>query len=118
MKRLLLMTLLMVMTLTAWSYENELCYATTQEGVQVTYQIITQQNQNYTCRVGFNISAAIDVSYEGPITIPATVNLGSYGTFAVVEISSGSFSDCSGLTSITLPNSIKTIKQNAFYGCI
>ena len=117
MKRLLLMTLLMVMTLTAWSYENELCYATTQEGVQVTYQIITQQNQNYTCRVGFNISAAIDVSYEGPITIPATVNLGSYGTFAVVEISSGSFSDCSGLTSITLPNSIKTIKQNAFRGC-
>ena len=35
-----------------------------------------------------------------------------------VEIAPGAFSGCSGLTSVTIPNSVKSIGQSAFYNCI
>ena len=35
-----------------------------------------------------------------------------------VEIAPGAFSGCSGLTSVTIPKSVKSIGQSAFYNCI
>lgn len=63
-------------------------------------------------------------TYSGDITIPATVTHTVYSnyeiitlTFKVTSIEDYAFSDCSGLTSITLPSTLRTIGSNAFYGC-
>lgn len=39
-------------------------------------------------------------------------------TFGVIEIADGAFKDCTGLTSVTIPSSVKIIGNYAFYGCI
>ena len=77
--------------------------------------------------------------YFGDITIPETViykdvtyNVSSidYDAFSgctgltsitipnsVTSIGDRAFSGCSGLTSITIPNSVTSIREAAFYGC-
>ena len=53
--------------------------------------------------------------YTGDIDIPATVTYTK--TYNVIGIQSQAFKDCSGLTSVTIPNSVTTIEDRAFYGC-
>lgn len=54
--------------------------------------------------------------YEGKVTIPASVTYDSK-TYSVTAIGRRAFEKCSGLTSITIPNSVKTIKFFAFNSC-
>ena len=56
-------------------------------------------------------------SYSGSITIPSKVKIGSK-TYDVIKIEAHAFRASSGLTSVTIPNSVQTIGENAFYGCI
>ena len=53
--------------------------------------------------------------YTGSVTIPSSVTY-SGTTYSVTEIGYGAFSGCSGLTSITIPNSVTSIGNDAFYG--
>ena len=55
--------------------------------------------------------------YSGSVVIPASVTY-SGKTYSVTSIGKGAFSDCTGLTSVTIPNSVTTIGKNAFHGCI
>ena len=48
--------------------------------------------------------------------IPESVNYNGI-TYSVTTISMCTFSDCNGLTSITIPNSVTTIEYQAFFGC-
>ena len=48
----------------------------------------------------------------GRLTIPATA-----GGYNVTEISSQAFSNCTGLTSVSVPGSVTTIGMRAFAGC-
>lgn len=66
---------------------------------------------------GFNSSNGTIVNnYSGIITIPETVT--SNGTtYIVTSIGSQAFYGCTGLTSITFPNSITSIGFSAFSGC-
>ena len=54
--------------------------------------------------------------YTGVVNIPSSVKHNSV-TYPVIKISKGAFSGCSGLTSVTIPNSIITIEESAFRNC-
>ena len=55
--------------------------------------------------------------YIGEIVIPKTVTSGGK-TYSVISIGNIAFDGCSGLTSVTIPNSVTSIGNNAFYSCI
>ena len=56
--------------------------------------------------------------YSGDIVIPSTVNYGGT-TYSVTNImgDGGAFGNCINLTSISIPNSMTTIGENAFWNC-
>ena len=56
--------------------------------------------------------------YSGDIVVPEKVK-GSDGIdYSVVAFGDKSFSDCSGLTSISIPSSVTSLGDNCFEGCI
>ena len=55
-------------------------------------------------------------SYSGSVVIPKEVTYNKK-TLKVTAIAYEAFKNCSQLTSITIPNSIKNIYMNAFEGC-
>ena len=52
-------------------------------------------------------------SYSGSISIPGNISYGGT-TYSVTSIGNGAFDTCSGLTSITIPNSVTSIGDWAF----
>ena len=52
----------------------------------------------------------------GAITIPAMVAYGG-NTYSVTSIGGSAFTDCTGLTSITIPNSVTRIDSSTFFYC-
>ena len=54
--------------------------------------------------------------YSGDVTIPEKVTYDGTNYYVKV-IGDYAFSECSGLTSVTMPNSIKSIESYAFNGC-
>ena len=55
--------------------------------------------------------------YSGEVIIPETVTYND-SQYSVTSIGNEAFYGCSGLTSITIPNSVTNIGFNAFAGCI
>ena len=55
---------------------------------------------------------AVLTSTAGAITIPS-----SLGGYPVRSIGSWAFTECSGLTSVTIPNCVTSIGAGAFYSC-
>ena len=53
---------------------------------------------------------------SGDIVIPESVDYKGT-TYSVTSIGKDAFYNCSGLTSVTIPNSVKTIEKQAFYIC-
>ena len=56
-------------------------------------------------------------NYMGIVSIPETVTY-NYVKYDVTSIGYGAFTGCSYLTSITIPNSVTSIGNSAFYHCI
>ena len=54
--------------------------------------------------------------YSGNVIIPSSVTYNGT-TYVVAEIGWDAFRDCTGLTSITIPNTITNIGEDAFRGC-
>ena len=55
--------------------------------------------------------------YTGSITIPESVQYNNVD-YSVTSIGEYAFIDCFDLTSVTIPNSVTSIKDAAFYCCI
>ena len=60
--------------------------------------------------------APSNASLSGALTIPATVTYNGT-TYTVTAIDNAAFHDCTGLTNVTIPNSVTTIGTEAFIGC-
>ena len=65
---------------------------------------------------GKSVYVAYGGDYTGPVTIPERVTYDG-ATYSVTTIGDYAFSDCTGLTSVTIPSSVTTIGKSAFSGC-
>ena len=54
--------------------------------------------------------------YSGNIVIPETIEYDG-NAYSVTSIGESTFSDCTGLTSVTIPNSVTSIGNSAFTNC-
>ena len=75
----------------------------------IFYRITSESNKTVAV-------ARCSGAYTGALVIPETVNWGST-IYTVNAIDNEAFFSCSGLTSVTMPNSVMMIGNDAFSGC-
>ena len=120
-KRLLILALALFAVLqTAWAYDFS---ATSPSGHTLYYEIISGTTNVGVVRPGAGENYNNYVS--GNMVIPDAVTHNGT-TYNVTELRPilgsssyyyGSFESCSGLTSVTIPNSVTSIGEYAFYNC-
>ena len=102
-KRLPLFLLILLVSITAKAYDAKI------DGI---YYSFSGTNATVTSTNGLGSS-----DYSDIVVIPESVTYNGT-TYSVIAIGSKAFYDCSGLTSITIPNGIISIGREAFRGCI
>ena len=101
MKKLFLLLTLFLCTSMAWAYDAE---------VSGIYYYLNQSNK--TAQVISNYGN----KYTGDICIPESISV--EGTiYVVTSLGNSCFCRCTGLTSITIPNSVTSLGSSCFYGC-
>lgn len=84
--------------------------AVNSDNVTIYYTILSSTDKTVAVTYGY-------ANYSGVIDIPEKVADGSV-EYRVTSIGGGAFRSCSGLTSVTIPNSVTSIGNYAFYGCM
>lgn len=81
----------------------------------VVSQTFNDNGINYTVTdaVNFYVKVGSNPSFTGAASIPESVSYNSQN-YTVNELDYGAFSNCSGLTSVTIPSSITSISSEAF----
>ena len=103
MKKYFLLTLMLLLTASAFAVEEV-------EINGLWYEVNTETNKAKVIKYKNNF-------YNGDIVIPETVVYEDV-TYNVSSIGDDAFHFCSGLTSVTIPNSMTSIGAGAFGGCI
>lgn len=85
--------------------------AKTDEGVDMSFKIISAARKTVQVGLGDDNNACIDSSYSGQITIPEYIN-----GYKVVSIAENSFSR-TNISSVIIPEGVKSIKEYAFCRC-
>ena len=88
-------------------YNGSKFVSNTKEGVSMIFQIINENDK--TCRVYEN---CIDTTTQGAITIPSRVN-----GYEVISIYKEAFSSCKKITTVSIPETVRSIGEYAFYDC-
>ena len=61
---------------------------------------------------------AVTEDVTGPIVIPSNVLAPDGKSYTVTQISQEAFSNRTGITSVSIPNTVTIIGMRSFYGCI
>ena len=100
MKKTFLLLTLLLCTSMAWAYDAE---------VSGIYYYLNQSNK--TAQVTSNYE-----EYTGDLCIPESISV--EGTiYVVTSLGGGCCYGCTGLTSITIPNSVTSLGRQCFSGC-
>ncbi len=103
MKKHLLSLFAVLLSCSTWAYDVGIdgiyyIFNTDTKEAEVTYK-----DNNYN-------------SYSGDVVIPSSVTYSDV-TYSVVSIGGNAFADCTGLTSVVIPNSVTSIGRAAFASC-
>ena len=85
------------------------------DGVTIYYTWKNNNTELFVSYRGISYSTYSN-EYTGNVVIPSTVTYNG-NTFPVTSIGWDAFYQCTGLTSVTIPNSVTSIGGSAFYGC-
>ena len=109
MKKNIILIALMMLPIVANAHDIEVANA---DGVVIYYNYV---NDNTELAVSYRGGDQCDYNdeYSGTVVIPEYVDYEG-STYRVTSIGDGAFNDCSGLTSITIPNSVTSIDDYAF----
>ena len=99
-------------------------FASTNDGINYTVETLaltlqsnfTSSGINYVVTSLTTVAVGDNSSATGVVVIPASVTT-SCGTYSVTSIGDYAFAYCSGLISITIPNSVTNIGLAGFRGC-
>ena len=82
----------------------------------IYYDITSETDKTVEVVYEGNYSDSSNNEYTDTVVIPETVTYNGK-TYSVAEIGDFAFEDCTGLTSVTIPNSVTSIGNSAFQGC-
>ena len=102
-KKLLSLVLMLIVSINTFAYADF-----TVDGIR--YRI--SSNEEGTCAV-----IGHEELTNSTLIIPTSVTNGNDTKYTVESIASNAFKDCSGLTSVTIPESVTYIGERAFYRC-
>lgn len=107
-RRILLFLFAGILSITSWA-----------NGIKIgdLYYILNYSDKTAEVTYTYTGDKRYENSYTGSITIPSTVSYNG-NTYFVKSIGGYAFAECNSLTSITIPGSVTTIGEFAFYGCI
>ena len=108
--KLLLALLISMLGVKASAHDIEVANA---DGKTIYYNYINNKTE---LAVSYWGSSSSSYSYWGNVIIPENVTYNGKN-YPVTSIGSSAFYGCSGLTSITIPNSVTSIGSSAFSGC-
>ena len=109
MKRLLFLSVCLMVAMLSFAHDFEV------DGI---YYNITSSSEPYEVAVTYKGTSVSQYSneYTGTVTIPMAINYEGKN-YSVTSIGYRAFMDCEGLTSVNIPNSVKSIGTEAFINC-